>query len=118
MHYAVAGQTAAELVNSRADKSKEYAGLTIWKCSPDGKILKSDGTMAKNYLNENELGDLRLAVTAFLDIAESRAQRRIPISIRYLWVGAMVGYLELNEYSKLKDAGNMTTKAAEAKVIK
>ncbi len=75
LHFAITGKTAAEIIFDRADKTKDYMGLTNWKNSPDGKILKSDVSTAKNYLNENEIGDLNLLVSAFLDLAEFQARR-------------------------------------------
>jgi hypothetical protein len=70
LHFAITGQTAAEIIYNRVDKTKEFMELSTWKNAPEGKILKSDVTVAKNYLNENEIGDLNLLVSAFLDLAE------------------------------------------------
>jgi hypothetical protein len=75
LHYAITGKTAAEIIFNRADKSKDYMGLTNWKNAPQGKILKSDVSIAKNYLAENEIGDFNLLVSAFLDLAEFQARR-------------------------------------------
>ena len=80
LHYAISGQTAAELIYSRANHQKEHMGLTNWKNSPNGKILKTDVVIAKNYLSKEELEQLELIVTAFLDLAEARAKRHIPMT--------------------------------------
>lgn len=116
LHYAITGMTAAEIISGRADKMKPHMGLHNWKLSPDGKVLRTDVTVAKNYLNEDELHKLRLAVTAFLDIAQSRAEREIPTDMRQ-WLGIMDGYLDLNAYPKLKDAGRVSKKNADAKAL-
>jgi hypothetical protein len=114
LHYAITGQTAAELTYSRADSTKPHMGLTNWKYSPDGKILKSDITIGKNYLNKDELHKLRLAVTAFLDIAEARAERRI-ITDMEQWIKIMNGYLDLNEYPILQGYGTISRDEADRK---
>ena len=116
LHYAITGKTAAEIIYGRADKTLPNMGLNNWKLAPEGKILRTDVTVAKNYLNEEELRKLRLAVTAFLDIAQSRAERKIPTDMRQ-WLGIMDGYLDLNEYPKLKDAGRISKKDADAKAL-
>lgn len=114
LHYAITGSTAAELIHARAVKSKPHMGLTNWKQSPDGKILKSDVTVAKNYLNEEELSGLRRAVTAFLDIAESRADRRMPTNMAQ-WLAIMDSYLDLNEFPKLAGSGRVSKARADKK---
>ena len=81
MHYDVTGNTAAEIIFTRANSQKEYMGLTSWAKSPDGKIMKSDVSIAKNYLSKNEIEDLGRIVNAFLDLAESAAKRRIPMTM-------------------------------------
>ena len=87
MHYAVHGHTAAELIYERADARKEHMGLTTWAAAPEGKIVKSDVSIAKNYLNEQEMRSLERIVSAYLDLAEDRAERHIPM----LWkIGANV----------------------------
>lgn len=96
LHYAIAGKTAAELIHARADKNKPHMGLTNWKQMPDGKVVRTDVTVAKNYLSDNELSELRVAVSAFLDTAELRARRNIPTSMAQ-WLGIMDGYLNLND---------------------
>ena len=116
LHYAITGKTAAEIIYGRADKNLPNMGLNNWKLAPEGKILSTDVTVAKNYLNEDELRKLRLAVTAFLDIAQSRAERGIPTDMKQ-WLGIMDGYLDLNEYPKLRDAGQISKKDAETKAL-
>ena len=81
MHFAVSGNTAAEIIYNRADSEKEHMGLTSWKDAPDGKILKSDVVVAKNYLSEKELMSLRRIVSAYLDLAEDMANRNIPMTM-------------------------------------
>ncbi len=81
MHYAVSHQTAAEIIYSRANSEKEHMGLTSWKNSPNGKILETDVVIAKNYLSKEELESLELIVSAFLDLAENRAKRHIPMTM-------------------------------------
>ena len=116
LHYAVAGGTAAEIIHSRADKSKPHMGLQSWKAAPDGKILRTDVTVAKNYLGKSELQQLQLTVTAFLDIAQNRAERGLPTSMAQ-WLSIMDGYLDLNEYPKLQNAGNISKKQADTKAL-
>ena len=116
LHYAITGKTAAEIIYGRADKELPSMGLNNWKLAPEGKILRTDVTVAKNYLNQDELHKLRLAVTAFLDIAQSRAERGIPTDMKR-WIEIMDGYLDLNEYPKLKDAGRISKKDADEKAL-
>ena len=117
LHYAITGKTAAEIIDGRADKDKPNMGLTTWKSSPDGKILRTDVTTAKNYLYQDEIHSLQLAVTAFLDIAQSRAERAIPTTMKE-WLGIMDGYLDLSAYPKLKSAGKVSKKDADAKALR
>lgn len=116
LHFAIAGKTAAELIHDRADKYRPHMGLTNWKQSPDGKVLRTDVTVAKNYLSDQELSELRVAVSAFLDTAELRARRNMPTSMAQ-WIGIMDGYLDLNDYPKLQNAGNISKKQADAKAL-
>lgn len=116
LHYAVSGQTAAELIHGRADRDKPHMGLTTWKQAPDGKVLRTDVTVAKNYLSDTELSELRLAVSAFLDTAELRARRRLPTSMAE-WLSIMDGYLDLNGFPKLKDAGSISKDQADRKAL-
>lgn len=116
LHYAITGSTAAEIIHQRADKTKLLMGLASFKQSPDGKILRSDVTVAKNYLKQEELSGLRSAVTAFLDIAESRAKRRITTTMAQ-WITIMDSYLDLNEFPKLVGAGKVSKKQADEKAL-
>lgn len=116
LHYAVAGGTAAELIHSRADKTKDSMGLETWKQAPNGKILRTDVTVAKNYLNKSELEQLQFVVSAFLDIAEARARRGIATDMAK-WVDVMNGYLDLNEYPRLQNAGKVSKKQADKKAL-
>lgn len=112
MHYAVHGHTAAELIMERADSTREHMGLTTWQDAPDGKIKKSDVTVAKNYLTEFELGQLNRMVTAYLDFAENMAQRRIPLTMQD-WETRLNGFIEMFEYGLLKDAGKISAEIAK-----
>ena len=111
MHYAVHGHTAAELIMERADSTREHMGLTTWQDAPDGKIKKSDVTVAKNYLTEFELSQLNRMVTAYLDFAENMAQRRIPLTMQD-WETRLNGFIEMFEYGLLKDAGKVSAEIA------
>lgn len=112
MHYAVHGHTAAELIMERADSAREHMGLTTWQDAPDGKIKKSDVTVAKNYLTEFELGQLNRMVTAYLDFAENMAQRKIPLTMQD-WETRLNGFIEMFEYGLLKDAGKISAEIAK-----
>ena len=112
MHYAVHGHTAAELIVGRADHTKEHMGLTTWADAPDGKIRKSDVTIAKNYLSEFEMGQLERMVTAYLDFAESMAERHIPLTMKD-WETRLNGFIEMFEYGLLKDAGKVSAEIAK-----
>lgn len=112
MHYAVHGHTAAELIVERADSQKEYMGLTTWKDAPDGKIRKSDVTVAKNYLTENELKQLNRMVTSYLDFAESMAIRKIPLTMQD-WETRLNGFIEMFQYGLLNDAGKVSAEIAK-----
>ena len=104
MHYAVTHQTAAEIVYDRANAEKPYMGLTSWKNAPDGRIRKSDVTVAKNYLSEKEVRSLELLSTAFVDIAELRAERQQLMSMKD-WEEQLVKFLSINDHDILPDAG-------------
>ncbi len=106
LHFAITGKTAAEIIFDRADKSKDYMGLTSWKNSPDGKILKSDVSIAKNYLAENEIGDLNLLVSAFLDLAEFQARRNQLMNMKD-WLERTNKFLGSNSLEILPNAGNI-----------
>lgn len=116
LHYAVAGGTAAELIHARANKTKDHMGLETWKQAPHGKILRTDVTVAKNYLNKSELEQLQFVVSAFLDIAEARARRGVPTTMAK-WIEVMNGYLDLNEYPQLQNAGKISKKQADKKAL-
>lgn len=112
MHYAVTGNTAAEIIFTRADSRKEYMGLTSWAKSPDGKIMKSDVSTAKNYLSKNEIEDLGRIVSAFLDLAESAAKRRIPMTMED-WAKRIDRFLLADDRDLLKDAGKISMAIAK-----
>ena len=112
MHFAVHGHTAAELIVERADSTKEYMGLTTWQDAPNGKIKKSDVTVAKNYLSEKELGQLNRMVSAYLDFAENMANRHIPLTMED-WEKRLNSFIEMFEYGLLEDAGKVTAEIAK-----
>lgn len=111
MHFAVHGRTAAELIFERANSQKEHMGLTTWQDSPDGKIKKSDVTVAKNYLTEFEMSQLNRMVTAYLDFAENMALRKIPLTMQD-WESRLNGFIEMFQYGLLKDAGKVSAEIA------
>jgi hypothetical protein len=104
LHFAITGNTAAEIVYNRADRNKDFMGLSTWKNAPNGKILKSDVVIAKNYLNENEIGDLNLLVSAFLDLAEFQARRNQLMNMKD-WLERTNKFLESNSLEVLPNAG-------------
>ena len=112
LHYAVHGHTAAELIYERADAQKEHMGLTTWENAPDGKIVKTDVSIAKNYLNESELEDLGRIVNAYLDLAERRAKRQIPMTMAD-WAKHLDRILIADDMEILKDAGKITAEIAK-----
>ena len=112
MHFAVHGHTAAELIVARADATKNHMGLTTWQDAPNGKIKKSDVTVAKNYLTEKELGQLNRMVSAYLDFAENMANRHIPLTMAD-WEKRLNGFIEMFEYGLLQDAGKVTAEIAK-----
>ncbi len=116
MHYSVTGNTAAEIIYNRADSKKEHMGLTSWEASPNGKIIKSDVVIAKNYLTEEELYSLRRIVSAYLDLAESRAIRHIPMTMED-WANKLDEFLKLTDREILQDAGKISHKIACDKAI-
>lgn len=111
MHYAVHGRTAAELIKERADADKEHMGLTTWENAPDGKIVKTDVSVAKNYLKQVELEDMGRIVTAVLEFAESRAKRHIPMTMED-WAKRIDAYLSSDERPLLDNAGSVSHKEA------
>ena len=116
MHYAVTHQTAAEIVYDRADAEKPHMGLMTWKNAPDGRIVKSDVTIAKNYLSEKEVDSLNLLTTAFLDMAEERARRQIIMKMAD-WKALLERYMQISDHDILPDAGSVTHEEAEAKAL-
>ena len=116
MHYAVTHQTAAEIVYDRADAEKPHMGLMTWKNAPDGRVVKSDVTIAKNYLSEKEVSSLNLLTTAFLDMAEDRAHRHILMKMAD-WKALLERYLQISDRDILPDAGSVTHEEAEAKAL-
>jgi len=116
MHYAVSHQTAAEIIYDRADSEKDNMGLTSWKNSPNGKIMESDVVIAKNYLNQDEIRDLEGIVSAFLEIAENRARRHIPMTMED-WATRIDKFLLADDRDILKDAGKISHEIACDKAL-
>ena len=114
MHYAVHGHTAAELIYERADAEKPHMGLTTWAAAPDGKIVKGDVSVAKNYLTEKEMRSLERIVSAYLDLAEDRAERHIPMTMED-WTRRLDLFLMADEREILQDAGKITAEIAKEK---
>lgn len=112
MHYAVHGHTAAELIVERADHTKEHMGLTTWADAPDGKIKKSDVTVAKNYLSQDEMKQLNRMVTAYLDFAENVTLRHIPLTMQD-WEKRLNSFIEMFDYGILQDAGKVSAEIAK-----
>lgn len=116
MHYAVTHQTAAEIIYNRADHTKEHMNLTNWENSPNGKILETDVVIAKNYLKKGELEQLELIVSAFLDLAEARAKRNIPMTMED-WANRIDKYLLSDDRDVLKDASKISHEIAKEKAL-
>lgn len=116
MHFAIANQTAAEIIYNRADSEKDNMGLTSWKNSPAGKIIETDVVIAKNYLTKTELENLELIVSAFLDLAEYRAKRNIPMTMED-WSIRIDKYLLAEDLDILKDAGKISHAIATDKAL-
>lgn len=112
MHYAVHQHTAAELIMERANAESEHMGLTTWENAPDGKIVKTDVSIAKNYLRQNELEDMSYIVSAVLDFAEARAKRHIPMTMED-WAKRIDTYLSSDERPLLNDAGTVSHEQAK-----
>ena len=115
--FAVTNHTAPEIINQRADSSKEHMGLTSWKNGPDGKILKSDVLVSKNYLNQDELSSLNGIVNMYLDYAENQAKRGKLMSMQD-WVSRLDSFLDFNEYDILDNLGSISRKVADELAIK
>lgn len=114
LHWAITGKTAAEIIYTSADATKLYMGLTNWKQAPDGKILKSDVVVAKNYLNEAHIKELNRIVSAYLDLAENRATRGIVTNMQE-WIQFLNQFLELSQYPILQDKGKVSALDAKLK---
>lgn len=113
LHFAIHGRTAAELIVARADSKKERMGLTTWKNAPQGKILKPDVVVAKNYLTEKELKALDRIATMYLDYAEDQAERKIPMTMQD-WAGKLNAFLKFNERDILNNPGKVSQEVAKA----
>lgn len=112
MHYAIHGHTAAELIVERANADKEHMGLTTWENAPNGKIVKTDVSVAKNYLRENELEEMGRIVNASLDMAENMAKRRIPMTMED-WAKRIDKFIDVAELPILQDSGNVSAEFAK-----
>ncbi|PKM42756.1 MAG: cell filamentation protein Fic [Gammaproteobacteria bacterium HGW-Gammaproteobacteria-1] len=113
LHYAIHGHTAAELIVQRADSRKPHMGLTSWERAPDGKVLKTDVGVAKNYLDKAELESMGRIVNAYLDLAEDRARRKTPMTMED-WATRLDTFLEFTERDILQDSGNVSAEIAKA----
>ncbi|MBN1069273.1 cell filamentation protein Fic [Clostridium botulinum] len=116
LHWAITGKTAAEIIVNRADAKKSHMGLTTWKHAPEGKILKSDVKVAKNYLKEDEISELNRLVNMFLDYAENQAKKQIPMKM-VDWIKKLNAFLEFNEYKVLNTLGIISKEKADKKAI-
>lgn len=112
LHYAIHGYTAAELIQRRADSSQPNMGLTSWAGAPDGKILRTDVAVAKNYLSKDELDSLGRIINAYLELAEDRARRHIPMSMED-WAKRLDAFLQFDDREVLKDSGSVSAKLAQ-----
>jgi len=112
LHWAITGKTAAQIIAERANAAKPNMGLQTWKNAPKGKILKTDVTVAKNYLIEKEIKDLERVVSMYLDYAENQASRQIPMKMAD-WVQKLDAFLQFNEYQILTDAGKVSHEVAK-----
>ncbi|MGB5687534.1 MAG: virulence RhuM family protein [Candidatus Electrothrix sp.] len=116
LHFSIHGYTAAELIMQRADSSKANMGLTTWEKAPNGKILKTDVSVAKNYLSHDELQSLGRIVNAYLDLAEERARRKIPMTMED-WAKRLDMFLEFDDREVLQNAGKVTAKLAQKHAV-
>ena len=114
LHWAITGKTAAEIIYTEADATKLYMGLKTWKAAPDGKILKSDVAVAKNYLSHQHISELNRIVSAYIDLAENNAQRGFAFNMQQ-WAKFLDSFLELSSYPILKDQGKVTMLEARLK---
>lgn len=117
LEFAITGMTAPEIIKNRANKDKTNMGLTTWKNAPDGKILKSDVTVAKNYLSQDEISELNRIVSMYLDFAENQAKRGVVMKMKD-WVKKLDAFLEFNGYEILQNLGKVKRSVAEAIAIK
>ncbi|MDV0445532.1 hypothetical protein MmiAt1_11150 [Methanimicrococcus sp. At1] len=113
LHFAIHGNTAAELIMNRADSEKKHMGLTTWKNAPKGKIIRSDVIVAKNYLTADESNQLNLIVSMYLDYAEMQAKKKIPMTMQD-WADKLNAFLKFNEQEILEDGGRVTAEIAKA----
>ena len=113
LHFAVHGQTAAEVIVARADSEKEHMGLTSWKNAPNGKIMKSDVSVAKNYLTYSEMDELNRIVALYLDYAELQARRHIPMTMQD-WADRLNAFLQFNEREILNNPGKVSAEVAKS----
>ncbi|HWL43223.1 MAG TPA: virulence RhuM family protein [Ilumatobacter sp.] len=116
LHYAIHGHTAAELIRDRAASDQPHMGLTTWESGPSGKILRSDVTVGKNYLDHDELADLGRLVSSFLDLAESLARRHIPMTMED-WAKRLDAFVALSDRESLDGAGTVSADAAKAHAL-
>ncbi len=116
-HYAITGQTAAEIIYSKTDHTKEHMGLTTWKNAPDGRILKSDVTVAKNYLTEKEIRQLERTVTSYFDYIENQIERHNTFTMEQ-FAASVDKFLSFNDYQILPDKGSVSSAQAKAKAEK
>ena len=112
LHWAITGKTASQIIAVRANASLPHMGLTTWKNAPYGKVLKTDVSIAKNYLNEEEISSLNRIVNMYLDYAENQAARQIPMKMAD-WVKKLDAFLQFNEYQILKDSGTVSHEVAK-----
>ena len=113
-HYAITGQTAAEIIYTKADHTKEHMGLTTWKNSPKGRILKSDVSIAKNYLDEKQIRQLERTVTSYFDYIENQIERQNPFTMEQ-FAASVNKFLTFNDYKILPDKGRISAAQAKAK---
>lgn len=114
LHWAITGKTAAEIIYDSADATKPHMGLTTWKHAPNGKIMKSDVTIAKNYLSEKHIKALNRIVSTYLDLAEDRAEREIPTTMND-WINVLNNFLTVAQYPILQDPGKISALEARLK---
>lgn len=112
-HYAIIGQTAAEIIYTKADHTKEHMGLTTWKNSPKGRILKSDVSIAKNYLDEKQIRQLERTVTSYFDYIENQIERQNPFTMEQ-FAASVAKFLTFNDYKILPDKGRISAAQAKA----